>query len=150
MQLVLDLFYVPQMALRRALLATTAVATGFFLFVLYRFDPATTELFPVCPFRYFTGYYCPGCGSLRALHQLLHGNVAAALSYNPLAVLTVPVILYWGASQAALLWSGRPLRSRFVPARWIWSLLVLILSFWIFRNVSAPPFSLLAPGAALR
>jgi hypothetical protein len=150
MQLVLDLFYMPQSAFRRAVLATGSAAAGFAVFLLYHFDPTTTEVFPLCPFRYFTGYYCPGCGSLRALHQLLHGNVAAAFAYNPLAVLSVPLILYWCVSQAALLWRGRPLPSRFVPARWIWALLVLVLSFWVLRNVPAYPFSLLAPGALLR
>lgn len=149
MQLVLDLVYIPQPALRRALLATASAMIGGFLLLVYHFDPATTEVFPLCPFRYFTGYYCPGCGSIRALHQLLHGHLLIAMSYNPLAVLSLPFIVYWGASQAVLLWRGEPLPSRFVPARWIWALLVVVLSFWVLRNL-AYPFSLLAPGAALR
>ncbi|HMC30533.1 MAG TPA: hypothetical protein VKL99_06825, partial [Candidatus Angelobacter sp.] len=64
MQLVFDLFYLPQPPLRRAVLAITAATLGFLLAMLYRFDPGNTEVFPLCPFHYFTGYYCPGCGSL--------------------------------------------------------------------------------------
>ncbi|HEV2113081.1 MAG TPA: DUF2752 domain-containing protein, partial [Terriglobales bacterium] len=93
---------------------------------------------------------CPGCGSLRALHQLLHGNLAGALSYNPLMVLSLPFVVYWVASQAVLLWRGEALPRRFIPARWIWALLVVVLSFWVLRNVPVYPFSLLAPGALLR
>jgi len=147
MQLVLDLFYIPQRQLRRALLAGGTGTLAFILGALYRFDPATTHIFPLCPFRYFTGCYCPGCGSLRALHQLLHGNLAAALGYNPLMVLSLPFVIYWIASQARLLWSGQPLPSRFIPARWIWGLLTVVLSFWILRNLPQYPFALLAPGA---
>ena len=147
MQLVFDLFYLPQLPLRRAVLATMAATLGSWLAMLYRFDPGATEVFPLCPFHYFTGYYCPGCGSLRALHQLLHGNPSAALSYNPLMVLTLPFVIYWMASQAALLWRGRPLPSSFIPARWIWTLLALVLVFWFMRNLPQYPFALLAPGA---
>src|SRR2546421_13112009 len=106
MQLFLDLFYLPQQQLRRAVLAGGAAMVAFVVYALYHFDPAITEVFPICPFRYLTGYYCPGCGSLRALHQLLHGNLAAALGYNPLMVFTLPFVTYWLASQARLLWSG--------------------------------------------
>ena len=147
MQLVLDLFYLPQQQLRRAVLAGGVATFAIMLYALYRFDPATTEVFPVCPFRYFTGYYCPGCGSLRALHQLLHGNLVAALGYNPLMVFTLPFVIYWLASQARLLWSGLPLPSRPIPARSIWALLAVILSFWFLRNLPQYPFALLAPGA---
>jgi len=147
MQLVLDLFYLPQRQLRRTLLAGEATMVAFVLYALHRFDPATTEVLPVCPFRYLTGYYCPGCGSLRALHQLLHGNLVAALGYNPLMVFTLPFVIYWLASQARLLWSGLPLPAPSIPARSVWVLLSVILSFWFLRNLPQYPFALLAPGA---
>ena len=60
-----------------AVLASLGVA------MLYTFDPRNTDSYPVCPFLGLTGYHCPGCGTLRALHQLLHGNVIGALGYNP-------------------------------------------------------------------
>ena len=31
-----------------------------------------------------TGIYCPGCGSLRATHDLTHGDLAGALQRNPI------------------------------------------------------------------
>ena len=62
--------------------------------VLYAFDPRNPGTYPICPFLGLTGYHCPGCGTLRALHQLLHGNVIAALGYNPLTILSLPFIAY--------------------------------------------------------
>jgi uncharacterized protein DUF2752 len=50
------------------------------------FDPATTWWFPSCPFFALTGWLCPLCGSLRAVHALLQGSPAAALTFNPLTV----------------------------------------------------------------
>ena len=50
------------------------------------FDPATTWWFPSCPFLALTGWLCPLCGSLRAVHALLQGSPAAALALNPLTV----------------------------------------------------------------
>src|SRR5260221_13593579 len=51
---------------------------------LAAFDPATTWWFPSCPFHALTGWLCPLCGSLRALHALLLGAPVAAFSLNPL------------------------------------------------------------------
>jgi hypothetical protein len=50
------------------------------------FDPATTWWFPSCPFHALTGWLCPLCGSLRAVHALLHGSPAAALRFNPITI----------------------------------------------------------------
>ena len=49
---------------------------------LYWFEPGKTGFFPSCPFRALTGFNCPGCGTTRALHQLLHGNVVAAFGVS--------------------------------------------------------------------
>jgi hypothetical protein len=52
--------------------------------LLFAFDPATTWWFPSCPLNALTGWLCPFCGSLRALHALLHGAPRAAWTLNPL------------------------------------------------------------------
>jgi hypothetical protein len=48
------------------------------------FDPASTWWFPSCPLRALTGWLCPFCGTLRAVHAVLHGHLRAALVWNPL------------------------------------------------------------------
>ena len=58
--------------------AVLALASAGGLTVVYFFDPRNPGPYPICPFFGLTGCYCPGCGTLRALHQLLHGNPVAA------------------------------------------------------------------------
>ena len=55
-----------------------AVALAVMAVVYFVFDPTTTRLFPKCAFYALTGFKCPGCGSQRAIHALLHADVLAA------------------------------------------------------------------------
>ncbi len=71
-----------------AVLACAGVAG---IAVLFFFDPATAGFYPPCLFKTVFGAPCPGCGSLRAMHQLLHGNVAAAWTLNPTLMLAGPL-----------------------------------------------------------
>ena len=132
------------------LLWAVAMAAGVGLVVLRWFDPATSVIFPPCPLHALTGLYCPGCGSLRALHQLLLGNLGAAFAFNPLAVLSLPFLVYGSASYALFQIRGRYLPRRFLPASWIWTLLAAIILFAVLRNIPVHPFDLLAPGGMLR
>jgi hypothetical protein len=59
--------------------------------LLFFFDPATASLYPPCLLRTFLGVQCPGCGSLRAAHQLLHGNLAAAWALNKPFLVALPL-----------------------------------------------------------
>ena len=124
--------------------AVVALAAGG-LIVVYLLDPGTSELYPPCPFLALTGFYCPGCGTLRALHQLTLGHPVAALDLNPLMVLLLPFVAYFLASHAMLAVTGWPLRRFFVRPELIWALLGVVLVYWLLRNVPAYPFTLLAP-----
>jgi hypothetical protein len=103
--------------------------------VLYVFDPETAGFYPVCALHQVTGLQCPGCGSLRALHQLTHGNIAGAWHFNPLLVTCMPLGL-WLALREAVRWAfgwrwpGIILR----PAVG-WSLVVVTVVFGIARNL---------------
>jgi hypothetical protein len=118
--------------------------------MLWVFDPATSGVFPPCPLRYLTGWYCPGCGSLRAIHQLLHGNLQAAWAMNPLTVILLPFLSYGLVSHSLYEIRGRGLPQLFLPAAWIRALCLAIILFGIMRNLPLHPFELLAPGAMLR
>ena len=126
------------------------IATGAALAALYLLDPAQAGLFPPCPLRYLTGWYCPGCGSLRAMHQLLHGNLAAAWALNPMMLLLLPFMIYGTASNAWFKIQGEHLPRLFLPAFWIRVLCVAIILFGVARNLPFHPFDLLAPGGMLR
>ncbi|MGH1562719.1 DUF2752 domain-containing protein [Mumia sp. DW29H23] len=55
-------------------------------------DPNVSGSYGFCPFKLVTGWDCPGCGGLRAVHALTDLDVAVALSSNVLAVLLVATL----------------------------------------------------------
>lgn len=102
---------------------------------LYGHDPAGSTLLPPCPFRAATGgLLCPGCGSLRGLHQLLHGNLRQAIALNALMVLSLPLLAFLGLvalgsrrGHQAPTWA----RPRYLG----WVMLVVICGWWLTRNL---------------
>ena len=126
-------------AARPVVVAASAVAA---LAWVGTVDPNEPGHYPTCPFLAVTGWFCPGCGSLRALHALVHGDLGAALARNPLVVLTVPALVVWW-----VVWLVRAVRHR--PQRWaapawsIWALLAVVLVFAVARNLPGALF--LAP-----
>jgi hypothetical protein len=53
------------------------------------------SFFPVCPFRLLTGWNCPGCGGLRMIHDVLHGDFAAAITDNVVLLTGAPLLAGW-------------------------------------------------------
>lgn len=117
------------------MVAVLCIAAIFIVFFLYgSIDPATSKWFPKCPFYLLTGFKCPGCGSQRAVHQLLHLHIGAAFRCNALLVAFIPLL--------AFLLSADLLRYRF-PKYYLasrkpalgWTVLAVILLWWVLRNV---------------
>ena len=52
-------------------------------------DPHVHGTWGFCVFRSITGLPCPGCGGLRAVNDLAHGHVGAALASNAWVVLSL-------------------------------------------------------------
>jgi hypothetical protein len=102
--------------------------------VLGTWSPHTPGIYPTCPSLALTGLYCPGCGSMRAISDLWHLDLAGAWSMNPLAVLALPVLVgYWFAWLHRRV-TGRP--RRYISPPWVPNtLLVVILAYWVLRNV---------------
>jgi hypothetical protein len=131
---------------RRVWLALAAAGLLVGLAMLTLWDPATSSLFPPCPFRLISGgFYCPGCGSLRATHRLLHGDIGGAFRLNPLLVVSLPFLAY-----ATVTTQWPQLRSRWFEriaprSSWPMASLVIILLYWGLRNLPFAPFSWLAP-----
>ena len=115
------------------------------LWCLWQFPATVQGVYPRCPFYLLTGYYCPGCGSLRSISALLHGHFLHAFKYNPLCILAVPLLVVWSFERIRHTILGGPKRdpALSVPAlRYLW---ILILGFAIIRNLPWPPFNYLAP-----
>jgi|SRR3954470_7532947 hypothetical protein len=101
-------------ALRLALLPTLAL-------IVAAFDPATTWWFPSCPFYAITGWLCPLCGSLRAVHALLVGDPFAALTFNPIVIVSLPMWIIARERTTLFCFSGRGV--------------ALMMTFVVLRNL---------------
>jgi hypothetical protein len=93
-----------------AVLGAVAAATAYVAVV----DPNEPGHYPFCPTQQFLGLDCPGCGGMRAVHALAHGDVARAADHNLLFVLLVPFVVWGWVAWAWREWTGisRP------PTRW--------------------------------
>lgn len=122
-------------------IVTAAVTAAVFAAaVVYIYDPSLNGFYPECLFHRLTGLYCPGCGSTRAMHQLLHGNIAAAFKLNPLTVTALPFLIFGMLAETGVFTpQKRP------SARYINMLIAAVVLFWILRNIPAEPFTYLRP-----
>lgn len=107
---------------------------------LFLFEPGKSGFFPGCPFRLLTGFTCPGCGTTRALHQILHGHFDTAFTLNPLLLLAIPFLLFALIRYSVIVMRGGVPRPNSLPAPYIYAIFFIILSFWIFRNTPFYPF----------
>jgi len=112
--------------------------------VLFWFDPAHHAFYPVCAFHRVTGLQCPGCGSLRALHQLLHGHFAAAFHFNAVLVCSLPLLGWLALRFAVLKMRNQPATINVRPA-WLWCALAVMVAFGVLRNLPFPQLARLAP-----
>jgi len=101
------------------------------------YNPLDYAWFPKCPFRTLTGLLCPGCGAQRAVHDLLNLDILSALKENALLVLAFPYLLVALVFKLASPLSGSMLKWRkmLFGAGAIKFILVLVMAFWIGRNV---------------
>lgn len=97
------------------------------------FDPADGGLFPSCILQRVTGYRCPGCGSQRALHALLHGQWAEAFRYNYFLLVVLPLSLLLGYGVACPERTPRLRRALRHPL-FLTLLGLLVIGWWILRN----------------
>ena len=104
--------------------------------MFFRVNPDGAVWMPKCFFKLLTGYDCPGCGSSRALHSLLHGHVGEALRFNPILVLVFPYVAMLIGLQY---FGGREIFPRLHNAltsrMTLWIALGIILLYWIVRNI---------------
>lgn len=57
-----------------------------FVVALLSFKGSPVDGFILCPFRFVTGWSCPGCGMTRACTAALHGHWADSLGFHPMGI----------------------------------------------------------------
>lgn len=113
--------------------------------VMWRFSPAEYSYLPACPIHAATGFFCPGCGTARALGSLLQGDLAAALDRNALIVVLLPLFATIGVLQFVSLVRDNQFRELPLP-RWILiAMMIAMLAFAVARNLPYEWSRYLAP-----
>jgi hypothetical protein len=98
------------------------------------FDPSNSNFFPKCPFLLLTGLKCPGCGSQRAIHALLKGDVIAAIRFNAMMVAFIPLIIV--LLYAEFQRTRKPKLYLLVNSNVIvWTIFTIVIGWWILRNI---------------
>lgn len=105
-----------------------------FAAIYYLFDPANAVWMPKCLWRLATGTDCPGCGSQRMAHALMHGDFAAAWRANAFALCMIPVIVFLIFLEFGRRRFPRLYKAAHCPAA-IYFIAFSILAWWILRNI---------------
>lgn len=111
---------------------------------LYFGHPSEYIWFPKCPFRVATGLLCPGCGALRATHYLLNGQWGTAFRYQPLLVLSLPIL---ALLTGKMFYENLRKTNVALPfeLHFYWLLVIIICLFFVLRNVPLDCFNCLRP-----
>lgn len=121
--------------MRRSLIIILVLAALLvFGFIYYALDPSQSSAFPHCTFLTLTGYKCPGCGSQRAIHALLHGDVAEAFRYNAMLLISIPWIALCIYAESQRTRNPR-LYFRINAPLLILLYLAMVLIWWLLRNI---------------
>lgn len=120
--------------------AVAAAAGAGFAVVAWANPTEPGNPLPVCPLKYALGINCPGCGSLRMMYSLMHGDLPAAVHYNAVALVVLPLLLLALATWTLGRWRGEPVRSWL---HWRWTptvALVVFFGWFLARNIPIEPF----------
>jgi hypothetical protein len=116
---------------------------GLLTVALHFRDPHDSGSWGYCPSAAL-GYWCPGCGGLRAVNDLTRGQLGAAASSNLLFVLVLPLLVFLLGRWALDRWLGREREpdARLISIATV-SFCALAVVFAVLRNL--PAGSWLAP-----
>lgn len=115
-------------------------AAGLGLSALYE----TTGIGVGCPFRLVTGWDCPLCGGTRMGSALLHGDVAVAFAFNPLALVVIAALGVVGALWAVEALGGPGVRppvglrrrlARTAPSQRLAAFVAVGVVYTVLRNL---------------
>jgi hypothetical protein len=129
----------------RRILAPAATIGGLAVvtLALHLRDPHDSGSWGYCPSAAM-GFYCPGCGGLRAVNDLTKGDLGAALSSNVVVTSLIPVAVVLLALWAVDRWRGHTRQvpwHRLRPA--VYGFLTVLVVFAVARNTG--PGAWLAP-----
>ncbi|RNC87118.1 MAG: DUF2752 domain-containing protein [Winogradskyella sp.] len=125
-----------------------AIPIFFLVKYYYLNDPEVAKgegLFPRCPFHSITGLHCPGCGSQRATHDLLHLRIGEALMHNIVIVIIAILLLSKLYAYITKRYNQKYYYNLSHKPYFTYAIVVVVFLYWILRNIPAYPFTELAP-----
>ena len=93
-------------------------------------------LIPPCVFREYLGVYCPGCGGVRSVVSLIHGDFLQSFIYHPFVIYAaVMLILFIVISTVSLISKGKVKMPELHPV-YIYIGIAVIFIQWIVKLVA--------------
>lgn len=123
----------PKFKNAKFIIAFTAF-TAILVYIYYIINPTESEWIPKCAFKQLTGYECPSCGSQRAIHKLLHGDIRNAFMLNPFAFISalyLLTIIYTTVSESQI---AEKIKKYILHKYTIYAYLTLLFAWWFIRN----------------
>ena len=118
-------------AIKIAVIAVIVIAA---ILVYFSYNPSTSKFFPRCIVYTITGFRCPGCGSQRVIHSLLHGDIRAAWGYNAFMVCILPVFIVYLLNDYTKLIPAKV--SKILTHRITLLVLLIVVILWfVLRNI---------------
>jgi len=121
---------------KRKIIALSIIGIALFCIIFFLYNTENERYFLPCIFYQLTGYQCPGCGTQRAIHSLLHLNIKQGFFYNPILVIAIPLIIllvylehFKGKNRFPKL--HKALSSKI----FILIVFIFIMTYWILRNI---------------
>ncbi|MFR9752577.1 DUF2752 domain-containing protein [Nocardia sp. 004] len=102
--------------------------------LLHLRDPHIEGSYGSCPSYVLTGWYCPGCGGMRAVHDLTDGRVIDALHSNLLAIPLVLAFVVWVVDWTIRARRGQQMRLPSIGPVVMWVFFALLAVYTVLRN----------------
>jgi len=100
-------------------------------------DPHEKGSWGFCPSAAL-GFYCPGCGGLRAVNDLTNGDLGAAASSNLVLVVLLPFVVVALVVWTLDRWQGRTRQPPWRVLRpGVLMLVAALATFTVLRNLAA-------------
>lgn len=142
-------FYIDVRIMRKILGYSVLLLLPVLLVLLYyNFYAVSGDQWSIqCQFYKITGWLCPGCGGQRAFYSLLHGEFLHALRCNALITILLPMLLvcYFILGRIYIVRDRSVKRLPNLSPWHAYAVLALMLLFFVLRNISVFPFTLLSP-----
>ncbi len=107
----------------------------FILTIIRNNNPYSSYIYPPCFFTELTGIKCLGCGSARAIYNLLNGKVLQALRHNFITVIFFLFLAYTFFNNALSFLFMKDCKKIQLHHRYLWLVVFVIIFFFIARNI---------------